>query len=201
MTLQCRQFVGATTKAPWLAECLLKGWRGLRTLRRRPVRSLCGHSGRDSSWGDPSLPFRLDPESAEWVRSLTGTPAEREVAAARLHEVLLRIARSEGRRRGDLRVTGAELDDLAHQAAADALMAITNKVGQFRGESRFTTWAYKFVIFEVSTKIGRHFWRHATVALGTEDWDRLADRFGLDPPGSPSGGSCSTPCTGLWTRI
>jgi RNA polymerase sigma-70 factor, ECF subfamily len=136
--------------------------------------------------GFPALPGRaLDPESAEWVRSLTGTPAEREAAAARLHEVLLRIARSEGRRRGNLRVTGAELDDLAHQAAADALMAITNKVGQFRGESRFTTWAYKFVIFEVSTKIGRHFWRHPTVALGTEDWDRLADRFGLDPAQEP----------------
>jgi RNA polymerase sigma-70 factor, ECF subfamily len=127
----------------------------------------------------------LDPESAEWVRSLTGTPAEREAAAARLHEVLLRIARSETRRRGDLRISGAELDDLAHQAAADALMAIASKVGQFRGESRFTTWAYKFVIFEVSTKIGRHFWRHPTVALGTEDWDRLADRFGLDPALEP----------------
>ncbi|HUC15575.1 MAG TPA: sigma-70 family RNA polymerase sigma factor [Acidimicrobiales bacterium] len=136
--------------------------------------------------GFAALPARpLDPESAEWVRSLTGAPAEREAAAARLHEVLLRIARSEVRRRGDLRVTGAELDDLAHQAAADALMAITHKVGQFRGESRFTTWAYKFVILEVSTKIGRHFWRHPTVALGAEDWDRLADRFGLDPALEP----------------
>ena len=136
--------------------------------------------------GFPGLPARpLDLESAEWVRSLTGTPAEREAAAARLHEVLLRIARREARRRGDLQVTGAELDDLAHQAAADALMAIVNKVGQFRGDSRFTTWAYKFVIFEVSTKIGRHFWRHPTVALGTEDWDRLGDRFGLDPALEP----------------
>jgi RNA polymerase sigma-70 factor (ECF subfamily) len=136
--------------------------------------------------GFPGVPGRpLDPESAEWVRSLTGTPAEREAAAARLHEVLLRIARSEARRRSDLQVTGAELDDLAHQAAADALMAIANKVGQFRGDSRFTTWAYKFVIFEVSTKIGRHFWRHPTAVLGTEDWDHLADRFGLDPAVEP----------------
>jgi RNA polymerase sigma-70 factor, ECF subfamily len=54
---------------------------------------------------------------------------------------------------------GPELDDLAYQAAGDALVAITGKIGQFRGESRFTTWAYKFVIFEVSAKIGRHFWR------------------------------------------
>src|SRR5262249_22198837 len=85
------------------------------------------------------------------------------------------------RRRCPLRVTGPELDDLAYQAAADALIAITGKLGQFRGESRFTTWAYKFVIFEVSAKIGRHFWRHAAVPLDAENWDRLPDRFGFDP--------------------
>ncbi len=60
-------------------------------------------------------------------------------------------------------------------------MAITAKIGQFRGDSRFTTWAYKFVIFEVSAKIGRHFWCHPAVPLDAEDWDRLPDRFGFDP--------------------
>jgi RNA polymerase sigma-70 factor (ECF subfamily) len=96
--------------------------------------------------------------------------------------MLLRIARSEVRRRsGHLQIAGPELDDVAHQAAADAMVAILSKTGQFRGESRFTTWAYKFVIFEVSTKIGRHFWRNRTVAMDEEDWSRLPDRFGLDP--------------------
>jgi RNA polymerase sigma-70 factor (ECF subfamily) len=95
---------------------------------------------------------------------------------------LVRIAQSEVRRRGPrLRITGPELDDLAHQAAADALVAITGKLGQFRGESRFTTWAYKFVMFEVSAKIGRHFWRHPGVQLDAEDWERLPDRFGFEP--------------------
>ena len=107
---------------------------------------------------------------------------QREAALARLHEMLLRIAQREVRRRGPrLRITGPELEDLAYQAAADALMAITGKLGQFRGESRFTTWAYKFVIFEVSAKIGRHFWRHPDVPLDAEDWDRLPDRFGFEP--------------------
>src|ERR1700741_3389099 len=92
--------------------------------------------------------------------------------------MLVRIAQGEAARRGPrLRITGPELDDLAYQAAADALVAITRKLGQFRGESRFTTWAYKFVIFEVSAKIGRHFWRHPVVPLDAEDWDRLAGRF------------------------
>jgi RNA polymerase sigma-70 factor (ECF subfamily) len=125
---------------------------------------------------------RLDPESAEWLRVLAGTGPRREAALARLHEMLLRIARGEARRRGPrLRITGPELDDLAYQAAADALVAITGKLGQFRGESRFTTWAYKFVIFEVSAKIGRHFWRNPGVPFDAEDWERLPDRFGFDP--------------------
>jgi RNA polymerase sigma-70 factor (ECF subfamily) len=95
---------------------------------------------------------------------------------------MLRIARREAGRRGiRLGISGPELDDIAHQAAADALLAITAKLGQFRGESRFTTWAYRFVIFEVSAKIGRHFWRHPVMPLGAEEWDRLPARFGFDP--------------------
>ena len=125
---------------------------------------------------------RLDADSAEWLRVLADAGPRREAALARLHELLLRIARGEVRRRGPrLQITGPELDDLAHQAAADALIAITGKIGQFRGESRFTTWAYKFVIFEVSAKIGRHFWRHPSVPFDAEDWDRLPGRFGFDP--------------------
>jgi RNA polymerase sigma-70 factor (ECF subfamily) len=124
----------------------------------------------------------LDAESAEWVRTLTCTGAEHEEALGRLYDMLLRIARSEAHRRSDrLRISGPELDDLACQAATDALLGITRKVRQFRGESRFTTWAYKFVILEVSSKIGRHFWQHPAVPMDAEDWDRLPDRFGLEP--------------------
>jgi RNA polymerase sigma-70 factor, ECF subfamily len=130
----------------------------------------------------PVAAARLDAESAEWLRALTQTGPEREACVARLHEMLLRIARGEVARRGPrLRITGPELEDLAYQAAADAVLAVTGKIGQFRGESRFTTWAYKFVIFEVSAKMGRHFWRHPSVPLDAEDWDRLPDRLGFGP--------------------
>jgi RNA polymerase sigma-70 factor (ECF subfamily) len=128
------------------------------------------------------VPAGLDAESAGWVGALAGAGWRREVALARLHELLVRIARGEVARRGPrLAITGPELDDLAYQAAADALVAIIGKLGQFRGESRFTTWAYKFVILEVSAKIGRHFWRHPAAALDAEDWERLPGRFGADP--------------------
>jgi RNA polymerase sigma-70 factor, ECF subfamily len=132
--------------------------------------------------GMPVAAARLDPESAEWLRVLGRGDQEREAALSRLHEMLLRIAQREVRRRGPrLRIAGQELEDLAYQAAADALMAITAKLGQFRGESRFTTWAYRFVILEVSDKVGRHFWRRPDVPLDVEDWDRLPDRFGFEP--------------------
>jgi RNA polymerase sigma-70 factor (ECF subfamily) len=130
----------------------------------------------------PVAAARLDPESAEWLRVLGHGGQQREAALARLHVMLLRVAQTEARRRSPrLRITGPELEDLAYQAAADALMAVTAKLGQFRGESRFTTWAYKFVILEVSAKIGRHFWRRPDVPLDAEDWDRLPDRFGFEP--------------------
>src|SRR5580693_7974933 len=125
---------------------------------------------------------RLDPESAEWLRVLGGAGTRREAALDGLHEMLLGIAQREARRRGPrMQIAGPELEDLAYQAAADALMAITGKLGQFRGESRFTTWAYRFVILEVSAKLGRHFWRRPDVRLAAEDWDQLPGRFGLEP--------------------
>jgi RNA polymerase sigma-70 factor, ECF subfamily len=125
---------------------------------------------------------RLDPESAEWLRVLGRSGQQREAALARLHGMLLRIAQREARQRGPrLRITGPELEDLAYQAAADAVMAVTAKLGQFRGESRFTTWACKFVILEVSAKIGRHFWRRPDVPLDAEDWDQMPGRFGFEP--------------------
>ena len=137
----------------------------------------------DSGMGEtPAAAARPDAESAGWLQALGGAGPAREAALARLHGMLVGIAQGECRRRGPrLRVTGPELEDLAYQAAADALLAITGKLGQFRGESRFTTWVYKFVILEVSAKIGRHFWRHPGVPWDAEDWDRLPDRFGFDP--------------------
>ncbi len=61
------------------------------------------------------------------------------------------------------------------------MLAILAKLGEFRGESRFTTWAYRFVVLEVSVKLGRHYWRHPAVALDAGQWERLPDRLGLDP--------------------
>jgi RNA polymerase sigma-70 factor, ECF subfamily len=136
----------------------------------------CGTAARRGSQSG------LDTDSEQWLHDLQSAGPVHELALTRLHALLLRVARSELRRRdGRHPVTGPELDDLAHQAADDALMAITAKLGQFRGESRFTTWAYKFVVLEVSAKLGRHFWRRPATALEADQWNRLPDRLGLQP--------------------
>jgi RNA polymerase sigma-70 factor (ECF subfamily) len=124
----------------------------------------------------------LDEESAGWLRRLTPRGRERQPAERELHARLVRIALGEVRRRSaSTPVTGQELDDVAHQAADDAMLAILAKLDDFRCESRFITWAYRFVILEVSSKLGRHYWSNPPVALDTGQWERLPDRFGIDP--------------------
>jgi RNA polymerase sigma-70 factor (ECF subfamily) len=95
---------------------------------------------------------------------------------------LLRIAHGEiNRRRAQLDFGGPELEDIAEQAASDATLAVLGKLGDFRGEARFTTWAAKFAILEVSSKVGRHLWRKGSVHLDLDAWERMPDRFGLGP--------------------
>ena len=124
----------------------------------------------------------LDEESAGWLRRLGTAGGERQAAERELHARLIRIALAEVRRRAaSTPVTGPELDDVAHQAADDAMLAILAKLGDFRGESRFTTWAYRFIILEVSNKLGRHYWRNPPVPLDAGQWERLPGRLGIDP--------------------
>lgn len=129
-----------------------------------------------------SLPEQLDPESRAWIEGLRATGAERSLALERLHDLLLRAAHREARRRRHLypEVVGTELDDICRQAADDAVVAVTSKLDGYRGASRFTTWAYAFVVFEISVKLGRHAWRRGRIPTADDDatWDRLAEGSG-----------------------
>ncbi|HEY0279266.1 MAG TPA: sigma-70 family RNA polymerase sigma factor [Solirubrobacterales bacterium] len=132
---------------------------------------------RDTSTVISSAPAE-DRESARWLKELTGP--RREEAVERLRGWLLGIARAEvNRRRAGLGFGGPELDDIAEQAASDATVAVLGKLDQFRGESRFTTWAAKFAILEVSNKVGRNLWRKRGVHLDSDAWEQMPDRFGL----------------------
>jgi RNA polymerase sigma-70 factor (ECF subfamily) len=78
-------------------------------------------------------------------------------------------------------LAGPEYDDLAHQCADDALVNILAKVDDFKGLSRFTTWAYKFAIFEVSNKLARHAWQHHPPGPEESELTGLPDRFAPRP--------------------
>jgi RNA polymerase sigma-70 factor (ECF subfamily) len=81
-----------------------------------------------------------------WVERLRPGHPRREQTVAALREALLRVARHElSRRRGP--------EELAQPAAEDALGTILGRLDEYCGRSRFTTWAYKFVIFEISARL------------------------------------------------
>ena len=114
----------------------------------------------------------VDAESRAWLESLSAGGRIREDATGRLHVLLLRAARHElARRRAALaHVRGEELEDIATQAANDALMAVLSKLDDFRGQSRFTTWAYKFALLEAGVKLRRRAWQGHEVVLEPERW-------------------------------
>ena len=115
-----------------------------------------------------------DAESVAWIDALSGGGRRHDEAVAALHALLLRAARFEVARRGGGR--SGEFDDLATQAADDALMAIMRKLHTYRGDSRFTTWAYKFALLEAAVKVRKHAWQMREVPLEADGWAQLADR-------------------------
>ena len=76
----------------------------------------------------------LDEESSAWLRRLGAAGAERRAAERELHARLVRIALAEVRRRAaGTPVAGRELDDVAHQAADDAMVAVLAELADYRG--------------------------------------------------------------------
>lgn len=121
--------------------------------------------------GDASRGAAMADEDVDWVEGLTATGPERERTVARLYLSLLAPARAEAGRLGrTLAVRGPEIDDIACQATGDAVVSILRKLPEFRGEARFTTWAYRFVLNEVATKVNRHFWRRSAISLDATEW-------------------------------
>jgi RNA polymerase sigma-70 factor (ECF subfamily) len=130
-----------------------------------------------------ALRSRLDPESQTWLDELRAHGRTRDDAVERLHALLLRASRFElNRRRGQLATLRADdIGDLALECADDACAAVLRRLDDFRGESRFTTWAYKFAILQTATRVRQLAWRGRELPLEPESWERL------QAPDDPSG--------------
>jgi RNA polymerase sigma-70 factor, ECF subfamily len=118
----------------------------------------------------------LDLESRRWLEDLRATGARREEAVARLHALLLRAARFEvARRKRTLpHLYGDELDAIAAEAAGDAALNVLRRLDDFRGLSRFTTWAYKFALYEAAVTLRRRAWQGREIPLEPESWEPFA---------------------------
>jgi RNA polymerase sigma-70 factor (ECF subfamily) len=131
---------------------------------------------------EPESRLLLDEESRAWLRDLRSDGGSRDEAIARLHALLLRAARFEcARRRSALpHLRGNDLDDLANQAADDALVSVLARLDDFRGASRFTTWVYKFALLEAAVKLRKRSWQGREVPLEPETWS-LFSSAGIEP--------------------
>jgi RNA polymerase sigma-70 factor, ECF subfamily len=128
------------------------------------------------------VPAGLDEESRAWLRSLRAEGSVRDDAVARLHALLLRAASFEvARRMPSLpHLRGNDLDDIVNQAADDALVSILARLDDFRGLSRFTTWAYKFALLEAAVKLRTRAWQGREVPLEPGSWTEVSS-VGLEP--------------------
>jgi RNA polymerase sigma-70 factor, ECF subfamily len=120
---------------------------------------------------------RMDSESRRWLDRLQAEGRERDLAIAELREILLRASRFEVRRRCATlpQIRGGDQEDLAQQSAGDAMVAILAKLDGFRGESQFTTWAYKFALYEAAARIRKLAWQGRELPLEAQDWPQVAD--------------------------
>ncbi|HET9287865.1 MAG TPA: sigma-70 family RNA polymerase sigma factor [Gaiella sp.] len=123
----------------------------------------------------------LDADSRRWLEELRGEGVVRDEAVARLHELLLRAARFEtGRRKASHPHLRGDIDEIAQEAADDALLSVLSRLDDFRGLSRFTTWAYKFALYQASVKVRRRAWQGREIPVEDEAWSVLSSA-GLEP--------------------
>jgi RNA polymerase sigma-70 factor (ECF subfamily) len=113
----------------------------------------------------------------DWVARLRSGGAVGEEALRRLHALMLRAARHQvGRMAGGRELGAVRGEEIVHAAADEATMAVMSRLATFEGRSRFTTWAYKFAIFQAAVEVRRAAWRPAEVEL-TPAADRAADTW------------------------
>ncbi len=102
----------------------------------------------------------------EWLRELRaeGTPEQAEaIEDLRLYllrAVLYFFSTSPGDLRGLAR---AEIEQIAQDLAQDALLTILKNLDDFRGESKFTTWAYRFAINMSLVEARRQRWKNVSL--------------------------------------
>ena len=114
----------------------------------------------------------------EWLHDLSASGLTQEAAITDLRDHLLRAAMYFfSRNRDDL--VGLSRDEILQRAedcAQDALIAVMNHLPDFRGDSQFTTWAYKFAINTALVAARRERWKEVSL----DDLSQVGESTYLD---------------------
>ena len=109
----------------------------------------------------------------EWLHALQTPGPEQTQALEELRDYLLRAVYVYlSRHRSDLtHFDRDEIQQLAEDWAQEALLTILAKLDTFRGDSRFTTWAYRVVINLAASELRRRRWANLSLEGLTESED------------------------------
>jgi RNA polymerase sigma-70 factor (ECF subfamily) len=122
----------------------------------------------------------------EWLYELSTNGEMQEAAIADLRDLLLRAALYFfSRNLSDFRgMQRGEILQRAEDCAQEALIALLNHLPDFRGDSKFTTWAYKFAINMALMTARRERWKGTSLDQASFSHDGVRFEW-LTHDGSP----------------
>jgi RNA polymerase sigma-70 factor (ECF subfamily) len=122
----------------------------------------------------------------EWLRALRADGAEQNDALEELREILLQGMHAYlAEDRGYNLARGSQARQIVEDCAQEALLTIQQKIGTFRGESRFTTWATTIAIRQLLGELRRRKWKDLSIhtsSIGCDLPSRPRDTLQSDTP-------------------
>ena len=119
----------------------------------------------------------------EWLNDLSASGKVQEAAIADLRDLLLRAALYFfSRNLSDFHgLNRDEITQRAEDCAQDALIAVLSHLSDFRGDSKFSTWAYKFAINMALMASRRERWKGVSLdELASSDTSNFFERVMQD---------------------
>jgi RNA polymerase sigma-70 factor (ECF subfamily) len=119
----------------------------------------------------------------EWLQDLNASGSVQEAAITDLRDLLLRAALYFfSRNLGDFHDQDrGEILQRAEDCAQDALIAVMNHLSDFRGDSKFTTWAYKFAVNRAMLTARHERWKSVSLdELASSDESNFLERLMQD---------------------
>lgn len=105
----------------------------------------------------------------DWIGALRSTSKDSAPALGALRELILNGLRLALRRRTD--VSEAQLEDFTQES----LVRVLNRLDQFEGRSKFTTWAHAIAINTAFAELRRKRWQDTSLEALTEEGRQLSE--------------------------